>query len=97
MEVNQAIGDNFSVAPMYIIPVLDKRQTNRPYDDLSGDKYLWLWYYEAGAIAQNIFLESAAWNLTTNVVKPTNTETIQSALKLNDNFTPLLILPIGKQ
>jgi len=36
--------------------------------DIGNPKYSVAWYYEAGAIAHNIFLESTSLNLNTNVV-----------------------------
>jgi nitroreductase len=95
-EIAQATGQDISSAPMFIVSVLDKKQTNRPYDDVSGNQDLWLWYYEAGASAQNILLEATAWNLSANLYTPTNLATVRTVLNVNENFTPLFIIPVGK-
>lgn len=84
-------------APLLIISVLNLKKT-KPIgcDDFSGEEFRWLWYFEAGASAYNVLLEATAWNLSANIVPPTNIESIRSLLKLNDNFIPLLIMPVGK-
>ena len=61
-ELAQACSQlSLATAPLSIIPVLELERT-RPKggDDFSGEEYRWLWYYEAGASAYNIFLEATA-------------------------------------
>jgi hypothetical protein len=66
------------------------------YDDFSGEIYRRLWYYESGASAHNIMLEATTLNLTSNIVLPTDTDTIGSLLNLNEVCIPLFIAPVGK-
>ena len=80
-------------APIIIISVLDVKKTIR-WDDLSG--MLHIWYYEAGASAQNILLEATAWDLSGGIEFPSDVATIRSLFKLNDDFVPLLIVPVGR-
>ncbi|MEM2508911.1 MAG: nitroreductase family protein [Candidatus Thermoplasmatota archaeon] len=90
---------SISSAPLILISVLDVRMTKGMiglWDDFSGEEFRWLWYYEAGASAHNVLLEATAWNLSANIVLPTNNEEILNVLKLNKNFLPLLIIPVGE-
>ena len=82
-------------APLIIIPVLNVKDTVH-WDDFSDEAHRWLWYYEAGAAAQNVLLEGAAWNLSGTIVSPTDVSSLRSLLKLNESFVPLLVIPIGK-
>jgi len=90
---------SISSAPLILISVLDIRMTKGMiglWDDFSGEEFRWLWYYEAGASAYNALLEATAWNLSANIVLPTDNEAILSVLRLNQNFLPLLIVPVGE-
>jgi nitroreductase len=87
-------------APLSIISVLDIKKTKGMIgkrDDLSGEEFRWLWYYESGASAHNVLLEATAWNLSANIVLPTDIVAIRSILRLNDNYLPLFIVPVGKE
>ena len=103
-DYRQEIADASSMpsiasAPCIIISVLDIRMTKGMIglrDDFSGEEFRWLWYYEAGASAYNVLLEATAWNLSANIVLPTDSNTIRSVLRLNQNFLPLFIVPVGK-
>ena len=94
-EIAQASQPFVVSAPFLIISVLDIRRTNQ-WDDLSAEKFRWIWYYEAGASAHNVLLQAKAWNLTASIALITDTESVRSLLRLNDNFLPLFIVPIGK-
>lgn len=94
-EIAQASQPFVASAPFLIISVLDIRKTNQ-WDDLSAEKFRWIWHYEAGASAHNVLLQAKAWSLSANIVPIINTESIRSLLKLNDNYSPLFIVPIGK-
>lgn len=94
-EIAQASQPFVVSAPFLIISVLDIRRTNQ-WDDLSAEKFRWIWYYEAGASAHNVLLQAKAWNLTANIALITDTESVRSLLRLNDNYLPLFIVPIGK-
>jgi nitroreductase len=82
---------SISSAPLSIITVLNLNKTKN-----TGQQYLPFWYYEAGATTQNIMLEATALNFHSNIVLPTDNDILLSLLKLNDGYTPLLIIPISK-
>ncbi len=84
-------------APLLIVIVLDVDKT-RPEggDDFSGPQERNLWCYEAGSATHNALLEAAAWGLTANAYLPTDKDIIRSALGLEGEFTPLVVVPIGK-
>jgi len=93
-DIAQASSNpSIASAPLLIISVLDVDKTIR-WDDLSG--MLHIWYYEAGASAQNILLEAAAWDLSGSIEFPSDVAAIRSLFKLNDDFVPLLIVPVGR-
>lgn len=56
----------------------------------------WYWYYEAGASAHNIMLETTLLNLHAGIVKPTDSHAIKTLLRLRDQSLPQLIIPIGE-
>ena len=82
-------------SPMLIIPVLNIEDTIR-WDDLSDPDLAWLWYFEAGAVAHNVILESTAWDLTGNIETFNDIFKVKSTLELNDDFLPLLTISVGK-
>jgi len=94
-EIAQASQPYVASAPLSIISVIDIRKTNR-WDDLSDERFHWLWYYEAGASAHNVLLEATAWNLSANIATITDASAIRSTLRLNNNFVPLFIVTVGK-
>ena len=86
-----------ATAHLSIISVLDIKRTRPPGDDDFFAPHLrWIWYYEAGAAAYNVLLETTAWNLRGNIVVPTDVAAIRSLLKVNESFFPLLTVPVGK-
>ena len=95
-EIAQASQPFVASAPLVIISVLDIKKTNQ-WDDLSGEELRWIWYYEAGASAYNVLLEATSWDLSANIVTITDTAAIRSILRLNENYLPLLIVPVGKK
>jgi len=67
--------------------------------DIGNPNYPTAWYYEAGAIAHNVFLESTALNLSANVINNiVDDDALRSALDLSSqtNLVPLLIMPTGR-
>ncbi|UCF50055.1 MAG: nitroreductase family protein [Thermoplasmatales archaeon] len=77
-------------ASWIIIPFLDT--------DLGGSQFQKYWYYELGALINNILLETAALNLSANVIYDISDETgLRSALGLSSqpNLRPLSIIPVG--
>jgi len=83
-------------APLLIVIVLDLARARIGRDDFSGSEWWWLWYIEAGAAAHNVALESAAWDLSTNIMLPTDPAVLRSTLQLNESYVPMLIVPVGK-
>ncbi|GAF68485.1 unnamed protein product, partial [marine sediment metagenome] len=94
-EIAQASQPFVASAPLIIISVLDIQKTIQ-WDDLSGEEIRWIWYYEAGASAHNVLLEATAWDLSANIVPPTDTAAIRSLLRLTENYLPLLVVPVGE-
>jgi len=85
-------------APLLIISVLDLEHTKKRGlrgDDFSSPQIRWVWYYEAGSCAQNVLLDSAAWGLSGNIVEISDQESVRSLLRLNQDFIPLFVTPVG--
>lgn len=80
-----------SSAPLSIITVLNWNKTKN-----AGQQYLPFWYFEAGAATQNIMLEATTLGFHSNIALPTDSTILLSLLKLNDGYTPLLIVPVSK-
>jgi hypothetical protein len=97
-ELAEACSEpNLSSAAFSIISVLDIERTRPPDDDdFSAVELRWIWYYEAGASAYNVLLETTAWNLTGNIVIPTDDNAIRTLLRLNESYFPFLTIPVGK-
>jgi len=86
-----------ATAPFCILSVLDIEKT-RPegYDDFSSLSLRWLWNYEAGASAYNVFLETTALDLTTNILPVVEMDDLCSLLNLDETlYQPLFVTPIG--
>jgi hypothetical protein len=67
--------------------------------EIGNPNYPAAWYYEAGAIAHNIFLESTALKLSaTAIYNIVDDVALRSALGLSSqtNLVPLLIIPTGR-
>jgi hypothetical protein len=87
-EIAQASSQpDISSAPLIIVPIL-------PLSSLYPVS--WPWYYEAGASAYNVMLESTILDLHAGIVKPNDYSAIRSILRLNADSLPLLIIPIGR-
>lgn len=56
----------------------------------------WYWYYEAGASAYNVMLESTLLDLHAGIVKPVDITSLNSILRLKDSYVPLLLVPVGE-
>jgi nitroreductase len=87
-----------ATAPLIILSVLDMEKT-RPegYDDFSDPALRWLWYYEAGASAENILLETTAWGLSTAILPVHDPSGLYPLLDLDETlYQPLLVSPVGK-
>jgi len=84
-------------AGLCIVSVLDIKRTRPPGDDdFSALELRWIWYYEAGASAYNVLLETTAWDLSGNIFIPTDFAAVRSLLRLNESYFPLLTIPVGK-
>ncbi len=87
VEYNNIIIDT---ASFIIIPCLD---TN-----IGSSQYQRFWYYENGAIIHNVLLETAALNLSANVIYDISNEAgLRSALGISSqtNLVPLSVVPVG--
>ena len=96
-EIAQA-SQNTDIAssPFIVIPVLDDAKANR-WDDLSGEKWRWLWLFDASSSANNIILEATAQDLFGQIILINNDETITSLLILEDDQYPLLLIALSTE
>ena len=78
---------NIASAPIIIVSTL--RYSTNP-------EVQWYWYFESGASAYNVMLESTILDLHAGIVKPTDVSSINSIMRLNDEFLPLIIIPVGE-
>jgi hypothetical protein len=77
-------------APLILVPCYNKNQ--------GGAYSINLWYYENGAIINNILLESAALNLSANVIYGISDESeLRTALGISSqtNLQPMSVVPVG--
>lgn len=81
---------SIATAPLTLVIVLNKARTGT-----TGDEYIKFWYLEAGAAAHTVMLEATALGLHTNIVTPTDATLVRSLLNLDDQFMPLLLVPIS--
>ncbi len=92
-EINNCIDPNdiiITSASWIIIPFLDA--------NLGGSQYQRFWYYENGAIINNVLLETAALNLRANVIYDITDEAgLRSAIGISSqpNLIPLSVIPVG--
>ncbi len=91
--------EDIGSAPAILVSTLNIQMTEGMIglpDDLSDERFRWLWYYEAGAAAHNVLLEATAWGCTANVALPQDGDHLRSILRVTDNQLPLLIMPVGE-
>ena len=77
-------------APIVIVPCYNSNQ--------GGGYDIALWYYENGAIINNILLEAAALNLSSNVIYDiSDVSDLRNALGIGSqtNLRPMSVLPVG--
>jgi SagB-type dehydrogenase family enzyme len=67
--------------------------TRARYGPIRGDRYVFM---EAGNSNQNVYLETEALGLSAATVGAFNDAQVSGVLKTPNNFTPLLLMPIGK-
>ena len=53
-------------------------------------------FFQKGWAVAIVFLEATAWDLSANIVFPTDVDSIRSILGLNDDFVPMLVVPVGR-
>ena len=83
---------NLAECPIIIIPVLNLENAK----ELAMESAIRFWFYEAGAIAHNVMLESTALDLSSRIIYPIDADSINTILDLNDNYIPSLIIGVGK-
>jgi len=79
-------------APLIIIPVLNLENAK----ELAIESAMRFWFYEAGASAHNIMLESTALSLSSKIIYPIPYDSINDLLGLNVNYIPSIVIAIGK-
>ena len=97
-EIAEYSKDFVKNAPISIISVLNIKNIEKRGlrgDDFSAPQYRWYYCYEAGACAQNTLLVASAWGLTGNITQISNLEKTNSLLRLNNNYLPLFVMPLG--
>ena len=93
--IAQASDPSVASAPLIVLSVLELKDTQRG-DDLSGEQYRWLWFYEAGTAAHNALLEGTAWGLSGTIISVSDTSALQTLLReLDTTYVPLLVVPLG--
>ncbi len=83
---------NIASAPLFIIPVLDLERAK----ELSIESARRFWYYESGAVAHNVLLETTVLDLSAKIIYPVDSTTVRSLLQLPESNVPILIIPIGE-
>ena len=54
------------------------------------------WFYEAGAAAHNVMLESTVLDLSSRIIYPIDPDLVNTILDLNENYIPSLLIAVGK-
>lgn len=79
-------------APVDIVICAEYERTLRRYGS-RGERYV---HIEVGHAGQNIYLQAAALGLATVAVGAFNDEQVREVLRLDKQYKPLYIMPIGK-
>jgi len=91
-DISQLCNDSsLQEASLIIISVLDLEKAK----ELAYDDAIRFWYYEAGAIAQNVMLESESWDLSSKIMYPIKSMKLQTILDFNEDLIPLTLMPVG--
>jgi nitroreductase len=93
--INNSLNLHNITVPSASLIIIPLRNTN-----LGSSYPVNLWYYENGAIINNILLESAALNLSANVIYDISDEAgLRSALGISSqtHLQPLSVIPVGNQ
>jgi SagB-type dehydrogenase family enzyme len=87
-----ALSQSFiSQAPVSLVIAADFTRTTSRYK-ARGEQYV---YIEAGHAGQNIYLAAYGLGLATVEVGAFSEPQVSQALGLSENFTPLIIMPVG--
>ena len=78
-------------APLSMVIVADYSRTTRRYGDL-GRRYVLM---EAGHVGQNVSLQAVAMGLATVMVGAFRDEEVATVMRLNPDFEPLYVIPVG--
>jgi len=79
-------------APLIIIPVLNLINAK----ELAIESAIRFWFYESGASTQNVMLESTALTLSSKIIYPLDSDSINNLLELDENYIPCIMIAIGK-
>ena len=79
-------------APVDIIICALYQRTTRHYGS-RGERYV---HVEVGHAGQNIYLEATALGLATVAIGAFHDEPVREVLRLDKQYTPLYIMPVGK-
>ena len=91
--INDSLAEHNIDIPSASLIIVPCYNTN-----LGGAYSIGFWYYESGAIINNILLEAAALNLSTNVLYDISDEgELRSALGISSqtNLKPYSVVPVG--
>jgi len=95
--IAEASEEYVGSAPLILISILDYEQLDKLGFPLHEYFIPWAMYYEAGASAHNVLLESTAWGLSGNVTPVIDKDAVVNLLGLDsERFEPLLVVPVGK-
>jgi nitroreductase len=81
-----------ATAPLILIPTLNLDKAK----ELSIESAKRFWYFEAGAVSQNVLLEACAWDASAGLIYPVEEESIQSLFNFQDHIIPMIVIPVGK-
>lgn len=79
-------------APVDIVICALYERTARRYGD-RGERYV---HMEAGHVGQNIYLQATALGLATVAIGAFYDEQVREVLRLDEQYKPLYIMPVGK-
>jgi nitroreductase len=84
---------NLTNASLMIIPVLNLENAK----ELAIGSAFRFWFYEAGAAAHNVMLESTSLHLSSKIIYPIDINSFNTILDLNDdNYVPSILIVVGK-
>jgi SagB-type dehydrogenase family enzyme len=93
LMAHAALGQVFLAQAQAILVISAVFETTRARYRERGDRYVFM---EAGNSNQNIYLQAEALGLSVATVGAFNDAQVSAVMKVPNNFTPLLLMPIGK-